>query len=302
MGMVESSNHTRLINLIINLSVKNRQCKPVLYEHNYFLDTIEVEFNKLDGRKISADVLLKNPQLNRLLFLECKDGGLEVDQAQRYNSMSSEDISKARITTSSGKIVHEVAYLGTRKKRDKLIEGIKLNNLEFPVLIESHQNGEHEIKLEHNHFSCDTLEYIFSKSSGVNISRFSLNYYPFGKDDSDAYILSRISPALIHFMVNGDEFDPEDILKMTHNLFNHIDSHSINDLKGRIGKLLKDLSKDKLDGYFDKATEKGFKLKPSKGVIGFKGKLEKVIEELDINVIQKSISDFLQDAPPRADI
>lgn len=291
--MVESSNHTRLMNLIINLSVKNRQCRPVLYEHNYILDTIEVKFNKLDGRKISADLLLKNPQLNRLLFVECKDGGLELDQAQRYNSMSSEDILKARITTLSGRIAHEVAYFGSEKNRDKLVENIKRNKFDFPVLMETFQNEKHWIKLDHNHFSCDILESIFSKSDGVNMPRYSLNYYPFGSDDSDAYVLSRIAPVLIHFMANGEEFNPEDILVKTHNLFDHVDNPSINELKGRIGKLLSDLSKDKLDGYFDKGSKKQFKLKPSKGVIGFKGRLEKLIEEMDKNVIQKSISDYM---------
>ena len=48
--MVELSNHTRLMNLIINLSTKNRLCEPILYKNNYVLDTIELKFNKLDGK------------------------------------------------------------------------------------------------------------------------------------------------------------------------------------------------------------------------------------------------------------
>lgn len=81
--MMQLSSHTRLMNLIINISRRNRIGNPVLYENNYELDSIEMEFNKMDGNKISADLVLKNAVLNRLLFIECKDGGLKIDQADR---------------------------------------------------------------------------------------------------------------------------------------------------------------------------------------------------------------------------
>lgn len=291
---LELSDHTRLMNLIINLSIKNRICDPILYRNNYELDSIEVEFNKLNGDKISSDILLKNAKLNRLLFIECKDGGLELDQADRYETLSNEDILTAKITNLSEDINHEIAYVGTDDKKDKLIRDIQNGSFIFPVIVEKNS----KINLEYNKFDCTILQNIFTSNGGVSVAKFSTEYYPFGKDDSDAYILSRLYPALVKYSLSGAEFDVEDLLNDTHKYYNLIDKQSIKELKGRIGRMLSDLKKQEFNEFFVYPSKKGFKLRV-RGASAFGKKLAKYIEKADKSIppekplkVQKGLFDF----------
>lgn len=288
------SSHTRLMNLIINLSIKNRICDPILYNNNYELDSIELEFNKMDGEKISIDLLLKNGVLNKLLFIECKDGGLETDQANRYRTLSASDILNAKITNLSGKIGHEIVYMGTKNKKDKLLRDIQNGSYTFPVIIDH----ESKISLEFNSFACELLQDIFTNNGGVKITRFSNEYYPFGKDDSDAYILSRLWPALVKYAVQGKEFDVEDLLMETHRSYNLIDKPSIKELKSRIGNILSELSKGDLNDFFVFPSTKRFKIR-ARGALAFGNKLQKYIEKADettppenLKVAQMKLFDF----------
>ena len=192
------SNHTKLMNMIICLSNKNRHCTPELFNNHYILESIELSFNKLNGKTIHADVCLINPKLNNFILLECKDGGLEIDQAKRYATLDQKDIINACVSPLSGNFTHEVVYLGCENKGDKLIDAIKYNSFNFPILI----SDEDKIKLTHNDFDCQILQQIFTKNGGVDLPNpFSTFFYPFGADDSNAYILSCISNVLIGFRV-----------------------------------------------------------------------------------------------------
>ena len=253
--MRELSNHTKLMNLILCLSQKNRSCEPVLFNKHYIVETIELDFNKQNGEKINADISLKNPQTNNLLFVECKDGGLELDQAKRYASLDKLDIVTAGVTSLVGDFKHETAYVTSKESKDKLIEGIKKSSLKFPVIAA----GDERLKLEQNSFNCPILQEIFS-GKGIQLPKdIPVFYYPFSKDDSDAHILSFIGPVLIKH--RGQEFDEEDILRSTHNLYEFIDLSSQKSLKSRIGILLNRLAKGDLNNFFDLPSKGKYKLK-----------------------------------------
>ncbi len=250
------SNHTKLMNIILCLANRNRDCEPVLFNNHYIVETIELNFNKQNGEKINADLSLINPEVNNLLILECKDGGLELDQANRYSTLTQTDIINAGVTTLSGNFNYEVGYVGTENKKVKLTGDVVTNSFIFPVLI----CNENKIKLEHNSFNCPVLQAIFSQTDGVNIPNPApVMYYPFGNDDSDAYILSRIGPVLIQ--LRGQEFDVETVLKNTHQLFGYIDLPSLKSLKGRVGAILHNVSKNELNEFFDLPARDKFKLK-----------------------------------------
>lgn len=268
------SNHTKLMNMIICLSNKNRHCTPELFNNHYILESIELSFNKLNGKTIHADVCLINPKLNNFILLECKDGGLEIDQAKRYATLDQKDIINACATTLSDDFTHEVVYLGSENKADKLIDAIKLNYFNFPILV----SDENKIKLRHNDFNCQILQKIFTQNGGIDLPNpVPTFFYPFGKDDSNAYILRYISPVLIGF--RGTEFSVEDVIKSVHTLYGYIDDSSLNELKRKVAKLLFGVSKNDLNDFFDLPTNKKFKLKDI-GAKRFQTALEKCISEL----------------------
>ena len=267
------SNHTKLMNIIICLSHKNRRCTPVLFNNHYILESIELSFSKLNGDTIHADVCLINPKSNNFILLECKDGGLEKDQAKRYATLDQKDIINACVSTLSGNFAHEVVYLGCENKADKLISAIQLNSFNFPILV----SDENKIKLRHNDFNCQILQKIFTQNGGVDLPNpFPTFFYPFGTDDSNAYILRCISPVLIGF--RGTEFNVEDVIKPIHKLYEYIDDSSLNELKRKVAKLLYDVSKNDLNDFFDLPTNKKFKLKDI-GAKRFQTALEKCIYE-----------------------
>lgn len=268
------SNHTKLMNIIICLSHKNRRCTPVLLNNHYILESIELSFSKLNGDTIHADVCLINPKTNNFILLECKDGGLEIDQAKRYATLNQKDIINACVSPLSGNFAHEVVYLGCENKVDKLIDAVQLNSFNFPILV----NDENKIKLKHNDFNCQILQKIFTQNGGIDLPNpFPTFFYPFGTDDSNAYIFSCISPVLIG--LRGMEFNVDDVIKKVHNLYEYIDDSSLNELKGRVGKLLRDVSKNDLNDFFDLPSNKNYKLK-NIGAQKFQTALEKCVTEL----------------------
>ena len=288
--MSELSNHTELMNSFLCLANKNRVCEPILFNNHYVVDTIELQFNKIDGRKIHIDLALKNPQVNNLLLLECKDGRLQNDQFERYKTLKKEDIQTAGATTLSGNYTFEVVYAGTWEKKEKLIQDVSNNSCEFPVII---SNKEH-IKLEHNEFCCKVLKNIFTSKEGVTLPKqIPIFYYPFGADDSDAHILSWIGPTLIKF--RGKSFDVDDILRETHNLFDYIAEESLRAIKSRLAKILRFISKGKMNSFFDLSPQgQQFKLKDY-GIKKFQTVLNKCIAEADKEVqkdIQTALSGF----------
>lgn len=280
------SNHTKLMNIIICLSNKNRLCTPVLFDNHYILEYIELSFNKLNGDTIHADVCLKNPKSNNFILLECKDGGLEIDQAKRYATLDQKDIINSCVGTLSGNFTHEVVYLVSENKADKLINSIKLNSFNFPILV----SDETKIKLRQNDFNCQILQKIFTQNGGVDLPNpVPTFFYPFGTDDSNAYILRYISPVLIGLI--GTEFNVEDVIKPVHTLYGYIDDSSLKDLKRKVAKLLFYVSKNDLNDFFDLPTNKKFKLK-NIGVKRFQTALEKCISKLS------KVDRYLSDPKP----
>ena len=279
--MSELSSHTKLMNTIICLSTKShRYCIPVLYQNHYELETIECSFNKIDGRLIDSDIVLKNPELNNLVILECKAGGLENDQAQRYASLSREDIVNANITTLNGNFKYQITYITNEENRGKLIHDITDKSLNFPVIV---QNKD-KLYLAHNSFSCEVLHNLFNSTGGISIPENPpLNYYPFGNDDSDAHILNCVAPVLIQ--LRGQEFTIEDLLFETHRIYEHISDNAIKSLKGRLGKLISDMSRGDMNEFFDIPQSKPYCLKDF-GPKKFQKKIEKYIEKSDQKVLE----------------
>ena len=271
------------MNTIICLSTRSyRYCIPILYQNHYELETIECNFNMVSGELIDADIILKNPQLNNLFILECKAGGLEKEQAKRYASLSHDDITNANITTLSGNFSHEVAYLTDAENRDKLVDGISKNSWNFPVIC---QNGD-KLSLVCNSIKCPTLNKLFTDNAGVSIPKdLPMLYYPFGKDDSDAHILNCIGPILIKF--RGQEFTVEDILFNTHRIYEHISDSAIKGIKGRLGKIINDLSKGEMNEFFNVPQSKPYSLK-NFGPKRFQNQLEGYIAKSNQDALKET--------------
>ena len=290
--MSELSDHTKLMNIFICLANKNRVCTPVLFNNHYTIETIELQFNKQDSRKIHSDIALINPQVNNLLLLECKDGRLQNDQCERYKTLNQKDIVTAGITTLSGNFTFEVSYAGTQEKKDVLIQDIKNNTCNFPVLI----CDDYKVKLEHNNFNCKVLQNIFSTNGGIDIPNpVPLFYYPFGTDDSEAHILSWIGPTLIK--LRGQCFNIDDILKATHQCFNYIDNESLGNIKSRLFNILKKISKNDMNEFFDlPPSDAQFKLKDF-GVKKFQTSINNCVNKSDKEVskeTQKAMSEYFK--------
>ncbi len=288
--MSELSNHTKLMNTVICLSTKSyRYCQPVLYENHYELESIEFSFNKIDGGLIDTDIILKNPELNKMLIVECKSGALEKEQADRYKGLSKEDIVNANITTLNSDLDFQITYLTDSENKDKLIKSIIEHSADFPIIL----NDGKKLSLAHNSIKCKALYKLLTENGGISIPENPpLTYYPFGVDDSEAHLLNCIGPVLIKLL--GQEFNVEEVLFSTHRIYEHISDKGIKTLKGRIGKILTNLSKSELNEFFDVPSSKQFSLKnvsPRK----FQNRLNKYIAEVDQNPLtekQLELSSF----------
>jgi len=93
------SNHTRLINIILNLAICTAKFPHPLYDLGYLLKKgcgIEVKI-KLNGQGVTPDVLLINDKDNHILIFECKSKAIKNDQLMKYLTLKDNIVNAKRL-------------------------------------------------------------------------------------------------------------------------------------------------------------------------------------------------------------
>jgi hypothetical protein len=272
------SDHTRLINAIICLTRKNTDLPSPLFEKGYQLECIGLSFTNLMGNTINPDLSIKGDSDKVLLLVDCKSGGLEQDQAQRYASLSPADIVSQNVTTlDSVGLQLEIMFVGSGKNEKKLLDGENKTKCAIPVVIL--KNTMVLVMQGPNHFKNGILNEIFGKGIQFNHA-IPTGFYPFSADDSPSYILTEISPILLQMHLKESEFSEDEILRESHQYYDYLDKKERDALRARIGFILNAIKKDQ-DFRFVFDRQKKWKIDPQFSIITLKKAIQEFVVKLE---------------------
>ncbi|ODS42802.1 MAG: hypothetical protein MSIBF_05855 [Candidatus Altiarchaeales archaeon IMC4] len=286
--MKKLSNSTRLINVLIGLSIPNPQYRPVLYERGYQLEYIEPHFTDTNGKLVNPDLQCKSHEEKNLVFFECKLGAIEHEQALKYKGLTKEDIVNSNITSlDMSKCQFEIIYFCDENSKEKVKKGDEIHKYGFPIL----SCNENSISLEVNNIKGKVLNQIFSE--GVKIpDKPPLSFYPFGPDDKERYVAPAIFQSLFRFCGVKVEFNEEDILRDSHPVYDSIHKDGQKKLKEIVGKIMNDLNENEFKDVIKKfSTTHRYRINP-RTQKKFRDLCLKKMEEYEKEEPQTNLSDF----------
>ncbi|MGH2637913.1 MAG: hypothetical protein ACRDF4_01285, partial [Rhabdochlamydiaceae bacterium] len=156
--------------------------------------------------------------------MEAKSGGIEEKQAERYRTLSPNDILARGLTTlPADNLKLQVCYVCTSGNHEKLLENERKYNLGFPILVFDGSALRESIEIK-NVFVSEQLEQLFRV--GVIFDKELSNYnYPFGEGDNKAWIAFCLFSTLAQFYGLGKKiFSEIELVRETHPLFEYISS------------------------------------------------------------------------------
>ncbi len=280
---------TKLMNVLIGLSIRNPHLNPVLFNSGYNLEYIEPHFLNNSGEVINPDLQFFSHNDCNLLFVECKLGNFEHQQTMRYKNLEKSDIIKANITTidiTNGNF--EIMFCSDEANKNKLIKGDEINNYGFPIV----SCNDNTITLERNQIKGEKLKLIFQKP--INIPKMiPTEFYPYGPDDETEYIASCVFQSLLSLTGQGkEEISIEDILKDSHQLYDSIHPKGKDKLKQKVGKIMSDLDQNEFKDVL-KILKNPIKYRiSSKSYKRFRDLCLKLMETYRKNMEQKSLSEY----------
>ena len=276
--MSSSSNTTRLLNCLIALATKTPDFPHPLYDKGFQLETIEPNILLLDGHSANPDIQFKKND-NQLVFFECKDGACRTDQLERYKKLTLEDIIRGKASSLPGERLNlfDLAYFGTKEKEEKLMHSARQDGNPFPIVL----LDEHRISWQQasGRFKDPLLSEIFTQ---IDFERsVPTTFIPFcASDDDDIIIVCLLQQFLQKFEYS---FTLDELLD---DLFSHIINHysvkGKDEMKGRIGRLLKTImTHEEFSSFlsYDTNTRK-FSFK-TMAPVTYKRKCEKFIEDCE---------------------
>ena len=286
--MTKLNNHTKLMNLMIALSQKNPNFPYPLFQVGYALETILPYFSESGGALINPDLQFKSEGDNNLIFIECKSGNLEHQQALNFKKVKKDDIIEKGVTSLDvSSLNFEFIYFCSSNNKDVLIKADNLYNYNFPILC----FNEDKIELIKNDIKGEKLKSLFPIF--INNKYIPTEYYPYGPDDKKEYISLSIFQSLLHIMNDNEEFNVEMIIKDNHKLYDFIDSKGKTKLKEVVGKILSDLEQNELKDMLRRLrNQPKFRIINPKSYKKFRDICQNLIKEYKEDIDQLPLSEF----------
>ena len=233
------SEHTKLLNKMIALSMRTADFPKTLMDNGYVLECIEPRFLIADGSQIALDLQFMSLVENNILFVECKDGGVEKDQLNRYKKVGIEDLKRQKISAvPTDKLKFDLGYIGSNKSKIKLLDSIQYDANPFPILI-SYPDKICLTSTAPNIFQSDKLNAIFQNLSCPSYPPSM--FLPFTVDDSDYFILPYIL-TLLATKTNTTFTVNQIIHEIFGNALPYFSKDAEDALKSRVGRMIKEIA------------------------------------------------------------
>ncbi|AEF96940.1 hypothetical protein [Methanotorris igneus] len=220
------SKHTKLVNLLLNLTWPNKKFPNPLYKLGYEPKKgycIDVELQLDEKRMANPDIILINEKKGHILFFECKSNTVKEEQANRYqflisnlNDIINLNIREFPLKEKPGEFVGDVSYISFDDLTNNPILK-KFNEFQILKVDAKEQNGKIEkikrIVLKRGKYKVNELNDIFP----IEIDdkhKPSFIMYPIDIKNGHEYIILEmyILNALITLATAGHEIPEEGMI------------------------------------------------------------------------------------------
>lgn len=190
---------------------------------------------------VKPDVIKLSKKRNHAIVIDCKSGGSDEDQLERYQTLTKEDVLRWVDPPSKDQFTFDVCIADFENNHEKI-----KNNTKFPV-ITFNKNSITKT----NTFSESTLDKAFAKPIDTTGMMPPLDYYPFSEFDEDPVIIPRLLRIMIvlamkrarggHDLFDQEIFNTDEILEKIHPLWKALSIEHRETLKKRIRQLIANL-------------------------------------------------------------
>lgn len=244
--MNKLSEHTLLINLFIALTKKDKKFPSYFREIGFDIEWIEPKWTS-GTLTFNPDIFLMDSVKSHLLITECKSGGLDQIQAERYTQINKDDIVHSNMVRTS-LTDYDFSFACYDINLNKIKTYLTSKGVSFPIFVK----GDNKLMVVDNNFKHENLKRKFSGELDLP-KEIPTSYFPFNTDDDDDYIITILSQSLMRFMGLQKEFTIEGLIKDSNHFFDStfMQKEAMSSLKGRVGKMLTYLSNRTDSPLFD---------------------------------------------------
>ena len=233
------SEHTRLVNRVIELCQDTARWPGVLHDLRYTVQLIEHSISiRKSSQKITPDVVAVSNRLLHAMVIECKSGtNINSDQDRRYESLEPRDLTYHVTVHDPNRLTHVACYADGVPNHKSLEPHTKLPFITF---------GSEEVAGKRD-FGKKEINDKLHKGVSLKGMLEPTGYYPFSPDDEDSAIIPYVLTGLISYLVQrGRESPPttadanmaEAILKSIHPFHEQIYSRHRQRLTQRIKRMI----------------------------------------------------------------
>lgn len=271
--MSKLSEHTLLINLFIALTKKDSKFKSYLHDIGFEVEAIEPQWTS-GTLEYNPDLFILNNSDSHLLIVECKSGGLDRKQTEKYANISKDDIIRANIVRRTFNNT-DFCFACLNTNLNKLQTDLQRYQLSFTIIVK-----DNDKIITQGTFNHGSLKSLFSQVLDIPAD-VPTHYFPFGLNDSDAFTMSGLSQSLIQRCSLGQDFIIEELIADSNEYFNHnyIQPQIRQNFIGKVNRILSNLREVELIDFLTRVGNKWHFT--SKNNSAFTKKLQIGIERLD---------------------
>lgn len=231
------------MNYVMGLCKGNKDWVTTLRDLQYNVEIIEqsIRTTGSGSQLVKPDVIKVSKKRNHAIVIDCKSGGTDPQQLERYKTLTKEDVLRWVDVPSKEQFTFDVCIVDFENNHKK-IEG-KTN---LPIII----FGDKTIT-KSNKFSEPNLDDAFSKPIDTTGMMPPLDYYPFSEFDEDPVIIPRLLRTMVTLAMKKarggpDVFDQavfstDEILEKIHPLWKALSQEHRETLRQRITKIISHL-------------------------------------------------------------
>lgn len=255
------------MNYVIGLCKGNKNWVSTLRDLHYNVEIIEQNIRTSGGELVKPDIIKTSKKFNHCIIFECKSGTGDIDQMDRYDTLTSDDLSRWVDVPTKELLKFDVCVVDFENNHSSIEKSTN-----FPIIT----FGENTIK-KTNGFSQNDLNNAFSSPIDITGMMPPLGYYPFSEQDSDQVIIPRILRAMITIVLkkarggpdvfNQAIYEMDDVLQLIHPLWKGLAEEHKKTLKDRVKQLFSRLvSNTQLSEYLRNIQQDRFRVRgPAQG-------------------------------------
>ncbi|KAF5072912.1 hypothetical protein DSECCO2_196940 [anaerobic digester metagenome] len=282
--MVELSDHTKLMNIIIGLCHDIPHWPNPFTQKNYKISQIEAKIPESN-----PDIIISNTSTNHSILFECKSShNVKEKQIEKYAKVRKDP--SVVIQSGKVKVVHkrqysvDIAYCSFEDlSSNELICKHDMHCIHIERITNAKINSIH---LTRGIFSKNGLNAVFPIDTKTSKPPYFL--YPFDENDIELFTKEMLNQLQKFALTNKNSFTTPELLSKTHPLWHRIDDKK--KFEKKASSILSDLQKKGLKNYLERSKASGkwsITIKQgNRSFQAFQEKCMKLINKLDYKSYQ----------------